>query len=316
MSVLTSKNEDRLSLANLKLYDLLHDQGYKVYFLLSGDHSSWPNLRQSYGESIDFYFDGTSSKQFVPSDDRLLFEGLEQVPNFTGTPSFFYFHLMSAHNLGIRRDPYNRFQPSQKEMVGRLLGTYDPIVLTNSYDNGVLQVDDLIHQIFMELERKGYLQDSLLIILADHGQGLGEHGKYGHNVYLYQEQIRIPMLIYDSSAVTWANLAFAAQIDVAPTILDRIGLPIPYSWEGKSLVSGSMREFSYHQTMANAPLRAVLYKTDGAIYKFLHSDADQTEELYELVSDPAEKVNLMTMANDSLIKKMREIMARRGKDDR
>lgn len=64
------------------------------------------------------------------------------------------------------------------------------------------------------------MQDSVVIILADHGQGLGEHGKYGHRRYLYQEQLGIPWLIYDTSEAPYGNLEFAAQIDVAPTILD------------------------------------------------------------------------------------------------
>jgi glucan phosphoethanolaminetransferase (alkaline phosphatase superfamily) len=315
LSVLASRNEERLHPGNLKVYDLLRDQGYKIYFILSGDHADWMDLRQSFGESVDFYFDGLSSKRFAPNDDRLIFEGLEQVPHYSGTPAFFYFHLMSAHNLGVRLDDYNEFRPSQKEMVGRLLATYDPVVLNNSYDNGIVQVDEMIHRLFVALEQKGYLQDSIVIILADHGQGLGEHGKYGHGSYLYQEQIAIPMLIYDTSAASYGNLEFATQLDVAPTILDRLGLPIPYSWEGESLMRKRIRQCSYHQTMDNTPLRAALLRTNGAIYKYLRSDADQKEELYELVRDPKETYNMISTADTSVIKKMRAIMAEQGLND-
>jgi len=307
LSVLSSRNVEKLNPGNLKLHELLRDQGYKVYFILSGDHINWLDLKQAYGESVDLYFDGTNSKNFSPTDDRLIFEGLDAVPAYDGRASFFYLHLMSAHNLGIRLDQYAKFQPSQKEMYGKFLATYDPQVLSNTYDNAILQMDDFIRQIFATLEQKGYLKDSIVLILADHGQGLGEHGRYGHARYLFQEQIGIPLLIYDQSNVSYANLDFATQVDVAPTVLDRLGLPVPASWEGKSLLRPSGEQYSYHQTMENSASRAVLFKTHGAIYKLM-SAPDKTEELYELVSDPAEVNNLIRIADPSLIQKMKELM--------
>ena len=58
-----------------------------------------------------------------------------------------------------------------------------------------------VEAIFAALDQKGYLPNSLIVILADHGEGLGERGKasYGHVSSLYQEFIRIPLLIYDDS---------------------------------------------------------------------------------------------------------------------
>ncbi len=91
-----------------------------------------------------------------PQTTACSLQGLEQVPDDHRVPAFFYLHLMSTHNLGIRLDRYSQFQPSQKEMVGKLLPTYDPIVLTNSYDNGVVQADAMLRELFQALTRKGY----------------------------------------------------------------------------------------------------------------------------------------------------------------
>lgn len=74
-------------------------------------------------------------------------------------------------------------------------------------------------------------------------------------------------------------------------------------------MSEKIKPYSYDQTMANVPLRAVFYRTDKAIYKYIYSEGDRTEELYELVSDPAESSNLMGIADTALIARMREIMA-------
>jgi glucan phosphoethanolaminetransferase (alkaline phosphatase superfamily) len=77
----------------------------------------------------------------------------------------------------------------------RWKGPVDLIQYVNRYDNGILRADSFIRELFSSLDRKGYLQNSIVMILADHGEELGERGHYGHGSNLYQSQIRIPMLI-------------------------------------------------------------------------------------------------------------------------
>jgi arylsulfatase A-like enzyme len=196
-------------------------------------------------------------------------------------------------------------------------GQYDVTSLVNNYDNGVTQADATIRQIFDSLQKKGYLADSLVLILADHGEALGERGTkdFGHVNWLYQEFIRIPLLIYDDSQATYANLKYATQIDVAPTILARLGLPIPSSWEGQSLLDPDHKPYSFHQTRLVNPVYAILFRTGVAVYKYLYRSRDQKEELYELNGDPGEKYNLLSSADPSLVEQLRaklaEYLARR-----
>ena len=98
------------------------------------------------------------------------------------------------------------------------------------------QADGIIRQIFDALRAKRYLDDAVVVVTGDHGEGLGER-HWAHGWHLYNEDIRIPMLLYDAPAATYPDLSFAAQVDIAPTILDRLGLPIPASWEGQSLLA-------------------------------------------------------------------------------
>lgn len=312
-STLFSKTLRRQIGEDFKLYDLLHDQGYKTYFLLSGNHS-WKTLKDKYGQEMTLYFDGTQSGRYASSDDRMIFEGFEKVPNLTDTPAFFYIHLMSAHLSGIRQAAYRLYQPSNISGDWHVLirGEFDQISAINHYDNGVTQADATIKEIFEVLGQKGYLQNSLVVILADHGEGLGERGKtsYGHGV-LYQEFIRIPLLIYDSSPAKYPNLKFATQIDVAPTIVDRLGLPIPGCWQGASLLSANIKTITTHQDLLKAhPCYAVLYRTDSTIYKYLYCTLDKMEELYDLTSDPNEQLNLIDVAEPALIQHMRNELAR------
>lgn len=313
LSTLSSRNLHGIIPEDFKLHDLLHDQGYGTYFILSGDHE-WYGLKQAYGKDLTYYFDGASSKSYPDMlDDRLLFEGMENVPDFAGKPAFFYFHLMSVHFSGIKQDRYRIYQPSTVERNWEMLmqGKYNVTSLVNNYDNGIIQADAMIQQIFDSLQEKGYLADSLVVILADHGEGLGERDEkdFGHVNSLYQEFIRIPLLFYDSSQTTYTNLKYATQIDVAPTILARLGLLVPSSWQGQSLLSPDNRPYSFHQTKLVNPAYAIVFRTDGFTYKYLYRTQDRREELYDLNNDPGETKNLMLSADQSLIMQLRAKLA-------
>ncbi|MDX6612802.1 MAG: hypothetical protein QOD75_1988 [Blastocatellia bacterium] len=298
---------------NFKLYDLLKDQGYKTYFILSGNHD-WQGLKESYGHEMDLYFDGVNSTRYSKADDRLIFEGLERVPSHEAGPAFFYIHLMSAHLIGLKQDKYKLYQPSavKNDWSALFKGEYDRETVVNNYDNGVTQADATIREVFATLQQKGYLQNSIVMILADHGEGLGDRGSsgYGHVSSLHQEFIRIPLLIYDDSSAVYGNLKFGTQIDVAPTIVDRLGLSIPQSWEGSSLLSPAIKPLNIHQTSLRNPCYAVIYRTDTAIHKYISCSLGRTEELYELVSDPKEQHNLIDSAEPALVQRMRDEVAR------
>jgi glucan phosphoethanolaminetransferase (alkaline phosphatase superfamily) len=321
LSILTSRNADVEHEENLKLYDLLYDQGYKVYLILSGDHIAIPYLKRSYGKSMNLLFDGSGSKHFTTTDDRVLFEGLEQVPTYHGVPSFFYLHLMSTHRFGVEFESEQKYQPVPRERKLSLLQTYDPVELNNAYDNRVVQADKLIRRLFDTLAQKQYLENSLVLIVADHGESLGEHGNFGHGKHLYQEELRIPLLIYDKSEALYQNVEYATQIDIAPTIFARLGLPIPSSWEGRSLMAPPETGFTYHQNFETVrsnqqpskivPGRAsVIYRTQNALYKYIHSEKEQTEEVYELLTDPGEQQNVIAKTDPALLRQMREVMAK------
>jgi glucan phosphoethanolaminetransferase (alkaline phosphatase superfamily) len=305
LSTLYSKTLRNIAPHSFSLPALLRDQGYDIYQILSGDHN-WNGLRAAYGTDHTFYFDGSSSKQYAVTDDRLLFEGLERVPDFSGKPAFFQFHLMSAHDAGIRLAPYRRYEPATVKMDFDSLfgGTNDRVSLVNNYDNGALQADAIVAQLFERLRTKGYLANSLVVILADHGEGFGEHGSYGHVFSLHQEFIRIPLLIYDDGE--YGNLTFATQIDVAPTIVDRLGLAIPPNWEGRSLLESEIKQFSIHQTRKWSPCYAVTYSVPPSLYKYLRCAPESSpEELYELMTDPGERRNLAASAPAHVMEAMR-----------
>lgn len=294
LSTLASRDTRVLEPGSIKLHDVLHDRGYRVNIIASTDNSSWYTLRLHYGETVDYFFDGFNSTRYPLNDDRSVFEGLDAVPGAT-SPAFFMFFLSSTTSLGSRLPEFRKWLPAD---VGVGAGQAAVQALINNYDNGILEADHSIERIFSTLGAKGYLAHSIVVILGDHGEGFGEHGHFAHTKYLYQEVLHIPLLIYDDTDTRYANLEFATQSDIAPTILDRLGLSVPAAWQGHSMLSEGPKSFSTHWTDRGRPWHAVVYRVNGLTYKYLYQTrwGSLVEELYELGADPGERRNLMLLS--------------------
>jgi glucan phosphoethanolaminetransferase (alkaline phosphatase superfamily) len=306
-STLTGREFRDISARTFQLQDVLRDEGYQTWFLLSGNHRAWNGLPYFYHADEGTLFDGTQTVRYSMDDDRLLLEGLERVPAASPQrPSFFYFHLMSTHYLGVQFAESHVFtRPDDNVSPG--LEPYkilDQLNKPDRYDDKVRQADGIIRQLFEALKAKHYLDDAVVIVTADHGEGLGErHWAHGWN--LYDEDIRIPLLIYDAPPVRYPDLSFATQIDIAPTILDRLGLPIPSSWEGQSLLSPSTTRTTCHQTYFVPHRFAIVYRRPGSLFKFIATPQYGKEELYDLLHDRGEVHNLVT-EQPALVSMLRE----------
>ncbi len=295
--ILRSKIWANMGYNNFSLQQLLKDQGYKINFLISGDHTHFYGLKSFYGSNSDFnhYIDGSETQRYIVNDDRIIFEGLESIPNFHNNPSFFHFHLNSVHYAGLKQDQHKKFLPSYANIK-------DVENYLNRYDNGIIQADYYLKQVFTNLETKGYLQNSIVVITADHGEALGERGSFGHVKNVYTDQLLVPILFYDTDSTIYKNTRWATTVDIAPTIVDRLGLPIPESWEGHSLLSGNTREYSYHQMGDHY---AIIHNNTHQLYKYVYNHKTNEEELYELNSDLYETNNIISSTDVEYVASLR-----------
>jgi arylsulfatase A-like enzyme len=295
ISTLASRDFRNISARTFQLQDVLRDQGYRTWFLLSGNHSAWNGLPSFYRSDEDTFFDGSYTQRYTMDDDRLVLEGLERVPPARpNEPAFFYVHLMSPHYLGVQFEDSHVFTgPDDRVSPGpepyKILSQLNK---PDRYDDKVRQADGVIREVLAGLSAKRYLDEAIVVVTGDHGEGLGER-HWAHGWHLYNEDIRIPMLFYDSPPATYPDLTFAAHVDIAPTILDRLGLPIPESWEGQSLLAPSRTRFTYHQTYFAPNRFGVVFRDERALLKFIATPQYGTEELYDLVSDPGETRNIL-----------------------
>ncbi|HEV2196506.1 MAG TPA: sulfatase-like hydrolase/transferase [Candidatus Acidoferrum sp.] len=197
-----------------------------------------------------------------------------------GGPFFLWFHLWDAH------DPYNPPEPFRSRFPNA------------PYNGGIAYVDDVVGKLLDYLRSRGLYDNALIAIAADHGESLGEHGELTHSIFLYDATIHVPLLLKlpgDRFAGQRVR-ATASLVDLAPTLLDALGQTPPTAMQGGSLLpligtphpenrpsfaTGDHSERSFGWSAL----------TSLRVGNQLYVRAPKPE-LYDLTSDPVEKINL------------------------
>lgn len=177
------------------------------------------------------------------------------------------------------------------------------VAMTRGYWRMISGVDAAIGRIRRHLDELGLADDTVILLTSDNGYFLGERG-YAGKWLPHEPSIRVPLIVHDPRAPEHAGArptGMALNIDVAPTLLELAGLPVPDSMQGRSLlpllgglVPGGWRtDFFVEHLMAHPQIakhegvRAERYK-----YARYFEQEPVFEELYDLESDPLEAVNL------------------------
>jgi arylsulfatase A-like enzyme len=169
---------------------------------------------------------------------------------------------------------------------------------TAAYDVELLYLDQLMGRLRDALQAGGWWDRSLVILLSDHGESLGEHGESSHGYFIYESTLHVPLMIHwpAASGEHPTQIAQAAGLmDVAPTVLDFLGIPAPPSFHGRSLLHPAPHAIFSESVYARdafqwAPLRALRLESRRFI------QAPQAE-LYDLAADPQESHNLFRQSS-------------------
>jgi glucan phosphoethanolaminetransferase (alkaline phosphatase superfamily) len=307
LSMWDSKFPKQFSFRPFGLHEVLRRNGYRVHAILSGDHSAFYNMKSYYG-TVDTYFDGTQARGRFINDDELVVDRLAAMPDFAGTPTMFQFHLMSAHVLR-KRDDSGRYQPA-KRYIGGGSDTDAPSTpvqsAVNFYDNGVANADAFIGRLLDSLDRKGYLHNALVVITADHGESLGEHGMLSHANSVHEELLRIPVVLIscgDESRAAIDQSPLPLQVDIAPTLLQELGLPQPRTWVGRPLQNTAREPFAYFEERSYAGV--IDMRDSKQPWKYWIDRVSGGEHAIDLRADPGETANLIGRVPDSLRQELR-----------
>jgi arylsulfatase A-like enzyme len=171
--------------------------------------------------------------------------------------------------------------------------------LMEKYDYEIAFTDLWVKKLLDALEELGLSRDTAVVIMADHGEAWGEHKTFFHGQDLFDEQLRVPLVISVPGKAPRVVDAEAALVDVAPTLLDLVGAPVPATMRGRSLLpyldgkppAGAGHDIFAELLPATAwPHHATMMVEGG--HKIIHRVSDRRWELYDLRRDAGEKTNL------------------------
>jgi arylsulfatase A-like enzyme/Tfp pilus assembly protein PilF len=256
--------------------------GFVSAFVLDG--------RWGIDRGFDHYFDDFDLADFdTPnlgsvqrSGDVTIAEAVRWLDGRPRDASFFlWLHLYDPH------DPYTPPEPFKSQYPNR------------PYDGEVAYTDSLIGEFRQALEERGLLASSLVILTADHGEGLGDHGEGQHGFFVYDTTIHVSLIVRPPTAADGGRVVDSAvsHVDIFPTILDAVGLSAPKRVHGQSLlpvIAGENVELNrgvYSESLYPllhygwAPLRAV--RTDNR--KLISAPRP---EVFDVIADPREERDL------------------------
>jgi len=159
--------------------------------------------------------------------EEVLEEALGWIGSEDEAPFFAFLHFFDPHR------PYEPPPPFAPK-VGNLEG------LDAAYRGEISYVDSLLQRLLAFLDARGLPESTVLAVTADHGESLGEHGEDTHGFFLYQSTLHVPLLIR-APGIRHGQRASALvrTIDIAPTVLELLGVEAPSSFEGVSFVSAT-----------------------------------------------------------------------------
>ncbi len=313
--LLSSKEPWAASQFNYTLADFMSDNGFENDFALAGGHG-WQKEHHSFGKRIDYFYDGSENPG--PDgicDDEVALRGLAGLKPDDGGYHFIYVHLISVHQLSTLHQDFEIYAPMRNILNLVFTGGQGAEELTataNMYDDRILQMDGSLRKVFSILGQKGYLRDYVGGFTADHGQLLGEKGRYGHGFYATLGGLRVPLVFFGSKPLPpLAQSHFAIQVDIAPTLADLAGLGLVNCWQGQSLLRSRANPWSIHYSVQAWEGReeAVVYSGNGKVLKYARTVGDnpreESENLYDLEKDPLENENLIGHCDPKFLNQVR-----------
>jgi arylsulfatase A-like enzyme len=224
-------------------------------------------------------------------------------------PFFVYLHYRDVHGPYVPPPPYNEmfYDSSQpvRPMPEGALKNFDYLKLENDrndvnyyiaqYDGEIRYTDDQMKIFFEELEKGRFLENTLVVLSADHGESLGEHDIFNHGRALREEQVHVPLvLIFPDAAHVGKRVETMVElVDLLPTFLDYMDIPLFPQVQGRSmrpLLEGDAHEWGKQAVFLQGSDEIAVRREN---WKLVVNLLDGKRTLYHLGLDPQEGANLL-----------------------
>jgi arylsulfatase A-like enzyme len=305
---------------------LLGDAGYFTQAMVTHVYLS---KEYGFGEGFDRhrYFPETRAEEVTDQAIHFL--------EARGDSDFFLFlHYYDPHWHYDPPAPYDRaFDPNYqgkatgvwwdfKELEADSIDPRDLHHIRALYDGEILYTDRQVERLFQEMKRLGVFENALVVVTSDHGEEFLDHGQWEHQKTLYEEQLRIPLVVklpngHPGAAEPRRVSGQVSLVDVAPTVLEVIGIPAPPSFEGRSLLTardtdaGEAEAWAETEHTLDGSRKIALRRgASGTKSIFTLNEGDLQIELFDLGRDPREMERLDDAGSgESLERRLAEYLA-------
>lgn len=161
----------------------------------------------------------------------------------------------------------------------------------NRYLNAMRHADRCLGRVFDKLDELELTEKTLVVVVGDHGEAFGQHrGNWSHATRIYEENIRVPLVLVNPKLFHGGERdTLCGMIDLAPTVLDALGLPFPEGWQGRSL----LRDWKRGRIYFFAPWSHMLFGFREGDMKYIYHAREDRSVAYDLSKDPKEKRNII-----------------------
>ena len=266
--------------------ELLRKQGYHTAAFIGAVILDSKSLAPGLDRGFDFYDNFPERSPTKSRRERVERRGMVVVQR---TEAWMSAHASGAHFVWVHLyDPHDPYEPPPP---------YSEIYKDHLYDGEIAYADAALANFIAYLKNHGMYENSLIVVVGDHGEGLGEHHEETHGIFLYDSTTHVPLIVKLPAGHAAAPRVIDAQVrttDILPTVLDILGAPALETKEGESLTPyfagdkpaprTSIGETDYPLRFGWAPLRSV--RMEG--FKFIEAPRP---ELYDLNRDAGELEN-------------------------
>ncbi len=191
---------------------------------------------------------------------------------------FAWVHLYDPHQPYDPPEPFRSRYPS------------------NQYDAEIAYTDEIVGRLLARLKELGVFERTLVVLTSDHGEGLGEHGEKTHGVFVYAQTLHVPLLIRLPAGKQQKIEPLVRHIDLAPTLLDWLGLRSPTPMQGQTLIpliqgKEETPRLAYSESQYSSLHYgwSPLFSLTTERFKLIKAPRP---ELYDRLGDPGEQRNL------------------------
>ena len=238
-------------------------------------------------------------------DDRsTVDEAIEWIDGLDDKAFFVAMNFQNSHlPYPVPPDFPRRFGPAKLDFTIRFAHfPKDKIqVVKDVYADSLAYVDSQIGRLFQYLRNKNKWENTLIVVTGDHGQAFYEHGFASHASAIFDEVMRVPLIIRAPGLKAGVENRLAQHVDITPSILGLLGLPVHPSFQGTDLFNTVADPKRSAYMVAQTPL-AYQYGIVRSGFKLIYDERERRYSLFNLVADPGEKFDIagsqLTLVNE------------------